>query len=393
MKVVIIGGGIVGLATAYKYLEKFPDHQVTVLEKEASLASHQTGHNSGVIHSGIYYKLGSLKARNCRLGVKLLLDFCNRYEIPYELCGKVIVATREEEVPVLEKLFRRGEENGVQELKLIGPEQLRELEPNAGGIKAIYSPNTGIIDFTRVAEQLAKCVEAQGGKLALGTKVTHLLEQKSELVVETTQGAFKADRLINCAGLFSDRVAELAGLEREVRIVPFRGEYYVLKKGRELVKNLIYPVPDPRMPFLGVHFTRRLDGTVEAGPNAVLAFAREGYGKKDLSLQDVWDYLTYGSFWSMARRYWKTALGEYYRSFSKQAFTHALQRLVPAVTPEDLQPGGSGVRAQALARRGRLVDDFVIHKKGNMIHVLNTPSPAATSSLAIGEAIVRELQP
>lgn len=393
MKIVIIGGGVVGLATGYQYLQRYPGHTVIILEKELQVAFHQTGHNSGVIHSGIYYKPGSLKARNCRQGVKLLLDFCNRYEIPFELCGKVIVATREEEIPTLEMLFKRGQANGVEGLELIGPEQLKELEPHATGIKAIHCPNTGIIDFGVVAEKLRELIETNGGKIVLGAKVVGLKEQKSELIVETSRGAFKADKVINCAGLFSDRITALAGVPREVRIVPFRGEYYLLKaESRKLVHNLIYPVPDPRTPFLGVHFTRRLDGTVEAGPNAVLALAREGYRKSDVQLRDMWDYLSYGSFWSMARQYWKTAVGEYYRSYSKRAFVRALQCLVPSITTEDVTPGGSGVRAQALARKGRLVDDFVISRKGNMIHVLNTPSPAATSSLAIGAAIVEGLQ-
>jgi L-2-hydroxyglutarate oxidase LhgO len=392
MKIVIIGGGIVGLATAYQYVQRYPGESVTILEKETQVAFHQTGHNSGVIHSGIYYKPGSLKAQNCRRGINLLLDFCNRYEIPYELCGKVIVATRTEELPTLEMLFERGQANGVKGLQFIGPERLYELEPHAAGIRAVHCPTTGIIDFQSVAEKLQELILTKGGEVLLGVKVVGLKERASELIVETNQGDFNGDQVINCAGLFSDRISDLAGVPREVRIIPFRGEYYVLREGKRWVRNLIYPVPNPQMPFLGVHFTRRLDGTVEAGPNAVLALAREGYHKRDIRLKDMWDNLTYGSFWSMARRYWKTAVGEYYRSYSKQAFVRALQQLVPAITADDVEPGGSGVRAQALARKGQLVDDFVIRRKGNMIHVLNTPSPAATSSLAIGATIVKELQ-
>jgi len=392
MKIIIIGGGSVGLATAYQYVQRYPGESVTILEKETQVAFHQTGHNSGVIHSGIYYKPGSLKAQNCRRGINLLLDFCNRYEIPYELCGKVIVATRTEELPTLEMLFERGQANGVKGLQFIGPERLYELEPHAAGIRAVHCPTTGIIDFQSVAEKLQELILTKGGEVLLGVKVIGLKERASELIVETNQGDFNGDQVINCAGLFSDRIIDLAGVPREVRIIPFRGEYYVLREGKRWVRNLIYPVPNPQMPFLGVHFTRRLDGTVEAGPNAVLALAREGYHKRDIRLKDMWDYLTYGSFWSMARRYWKTAVGEYYRSYSKQAFVRALQQLVPAITADDVEPGGSGVRAQALARKGQLVDDFVIRRKGNMIHVLNTPSPAATSSLAIGATIVKELQ-
>jgi len=392
MKIIIIGGGIVGLATAYQYVQRYPGESVTILEKETQVAFHQTGHNSGVIHSGIYYKPGSLKAQNCRRGINLLLDFCNRYEIPYELCGKVIVATRTEELPTLEMLFERGQANGVKGLQFIGPERLYELEPHAAGIRAVHCPTTGIIDFQSVAEKLQELILTKGGEVLLGVKVVGLKERASELIVETNQGDFNGDQVINCAGLFSDRIIDLAGVPREVRIIPFRGEYYVLREGKRWVRNLIYPVPNPQMPFLGVHFTRRLDGTVEAGPNAVLALAREGYHKRDIRLKDMWDNLTYGSFWSMARRYWKTAVGEYYRSYSKQAFVRALQQLVPAITADDVEPGGSGVRAQALARKGQLVDDFVIRRKGNMIHVLNTPSPAATSSLAIGATIVKELQ-
>jgi L-2-hydroxyglutarate oxidase len=387
----IIGGGIIGLATALEMTRRYPKVRLCVLEKEGRLADHQTGHNSGVIHSGIYYKPGSLKAQTCVTGARDLLSFCDRYDIPYELCGKVVVATAAEELPRLEELFRRGTANGVVGLELIGPERLRELEPHATGIKALYVPTTGIIDFPRVAQTYAYLIQERGGQIRTRHQVQKVLRIGSRLILETSRGAVQSKFLINCGGLFADRLARMAGAAPDLQIVPFRGEYYTIApRKRGLVKNLIYPVPDPALPFLGVHFTRTMNGVVEAGPNAVLAFAREGYRKTDVVPRDLRETFTFPGFWKMARTYWKTGLGEMHRSFSKPAFLQALQRLLPDLTLEDLQPGGSGVRAQAIAMTGVLVDDFVISVTDNALHVLNAPSPGATASLAIGRVIVEK---
>jgi L-2-hydroxyglutarate oxidase LhgO len=387
----IIGGGIVGLATALAVVQRHPGLKLAVLEKEERLASHQTGHNSGVIHSGIYYKPGSLKAQTCVAGAKALIAFCEEHDIPYERCGKVVVATTVDELPRLEELHRRGTANGVERLAMIGPERLRELEPHATGIKALYVPATGIIDFPRVAHTYARLVQEHGGVLRTRHQVQKILHREGGLVLETSQGAVQSKFLINCGGLFCDRIARMAGARIDVQIVPFRGEYYTIAPHRRgLVKNLIYPVPDPALPFLGVHFTRTIDGMVEAGPNAVLAFAREGYRKTDFIPQDLKETLTFPGFWRMTRKYWKTGVGEMYRSYSKNAFLKALQRLLPDLREQDLQPGGSGVRAQAIASSGALVDDFVIFHSGNALHILNAPSPGATSSLAIGQYITEK---
>lgn len=391
----IIGGGIIGLSSAMQIAEKYPQLKVAVFEKEKRIAIHQTGHNSGVIHAGIYYKPGSLKADTCAEGRRALLDFCDSNLIPYELCGKVIVATDEEEILRLEELFRRGTANRVPGLEMIGPERLREIEPCARGIRAVYSPATGIIDFTQVAEAYANRVKHLGGEILASTQVRNIVPRQGEAIIETSAGEFHSKYLLNCGGLFSDRIALMMSQrdrhdsDPEVRIVPFRGEYYkLIPEKRWLVKGLIYPVPDPRFPFLGVHFTRTIHGDVEAGPNAVLAFAREGYQKTDVNLRDFWETLSYRGFRLLARKYWRMGLEENYRSLSKRAFTKALQRLVPDVRKEDLMAGGSGVRAQAVASNGALLDDFVIQKIGNAIHVLNAPSPGATASLAIGKRIV-----
>jgi L-2-hydroxyglutarate oxidase LhgO len=387
----IIGGGIVGLATALAVGQKHPHLRVVILEKEDRLASHQTGHNSGVIHSGIYYKPGSLKAQTCVAGARALIEFCEAHGIPYERCGKVVVATAADELPRLEELQRRGTANGVEGLEMIGPERLRELEPHAAGIKALYVPATGIIDFPRVAHAYAQLVQENGGALRTRHQVQKILHREGGLVLETSQGAVQSKFLINCGGLFCDRIARMAGARIDVQIVPFRGEYYTIApQRRSLVKNLIYPVPDPALPFLGVHFTRTIDGMVEAGPNAVLALAREGYRKTDFSPHDLQETLTFPGFWRMTRKYWKTGIGEMYRSYSKNAFLKALQRLLPDLREPDLQPGGSGVRAQAIASNGALVDDFVILHSGNALHILNAPSPGATSSLAIGQYIAEK---
>jgi L-2-hydroxyglutarate oxidase LhgO len=385
----IIGGGIVGLATALEIVQRHPEIKLLVLEKEDRLATHQTGHNSGVIHSGIYYKPGSLKAQTCVSGAKALVAFCEQHNIPYERCGKVVVATAAEELPRLEELLRRGTANGVEGLEMIGPERLREIEPRATGIKALHVAATGIIDFPRVAQTYARLVQEQGGEIRTRHHVQKILHTDGGVVLETSQGAVRSRLLINCGGLFCDRLARLAGARPDLQIVPFRGEYYTIApQRRSLVRNLIYPVPDPALPFLGVHFTRTIDGLVEAGPNAVLAFAREGYKKTDVNLHDLRETLTFSGFWGMARKYWQTGIGEMHRSFSKPAFLKALQRLLPDLTANDLQPGGSGVRAQAISSTGALVDDFVISVTANALHVLNAPSPGATASLAIGRLIV-----
>lgn len=387
----IIGGGIVGLASALEVVQRYPQLKLLVLEKEDRLAAHQTGHNSGVIHSGIYYKPGSLKAQTCVSGARELVAFCEQHGIPYERCGKVVVATAAEELPRLEELFRRGTANGVAGLEMIGPERLREIEPHAAGIKALYVPTTGIIDFPRVAHTYARLVREKGGEIKTGHRVQRIVQADGGLVLETSQGAVQSKFLINCGGLFSDRLARMAGANPDLQIVPFRGEYYTIAPQRRgLVKNLIYPVPDPALPFLGVHFTRTIDGMVEAGPNAVLAFAREGYRTTDFDLLDLRETLTFPGFWAMSRKYWQTGIGEMYRSLSKRAFLKALQRLLPDLTIADLQPGGSGVRAQAIATSGALVDDFIIAITGNALHVLNAPSPGATASLAIGRLIVEK---
>jgi len=387
----IIGGGIVGLASALEVVQRYPQLKLLVLEKEDRLAAHQTGHNSGVIHSGIYYKPGSLKAQTCVSGARELVAFCEQHDILYERCGKVVVATAAEELPRLEELFRRGTANGVAGVEMIGPERLREIEPHATGIKALYVPTTGIIDFPRVAHTYARLVREKGGEIKTGHRVQKIAQADGGLVLETSQGAVQSKFLINCGGLFSDRLARMAGANPDLQIVPFRGEYYTIAPQRRgLVKNLIYPVPDPALPFLGVHFTRTIEGMVEAGPNAVLAFAREGYRTTDFDLLDLRETLTFPGFWAMSRKYWQTGIGEMYRSLSKRAFLKALQRLLPDLTIADLQPGGSGVRAQAIATSGALVDDFIIAITGNALHVLNAPSPGATASLAIGRLIVEK---
>lgn len=385
----IIGGGIVGLSTALAVTQRHPRLKVAVLEKEDRLAAHQTGHNSGVIHSGIYYKPGSLKAHTCVAGAKALVAFCDTHGIPYERCGKVVVATTPAELPRLEELFRRGVTNGVEGMEMIGPERLRELEPHATGIKALHVPTTGIIDFPRVAQTYAQLVQAQGGEIKTRCGVRKITHVDSSLVLDTHRGEVRTKFLINCAGLLCDRIARLAGAPVDLQIVPFRGEYYTIApQRRRLVKNLIYPVPDPALPFLGVHFTRTIDGLVEAGPNAVLAFAREGYRKTDFVFTDLKETLTFPGFWRMAQKYWQTGMGEIYRSYSKAAFLKALQRLLPELQDSDLQPGGSGVRAQAITANGALVDDFMLTVAGPTLHVLNAPSPGATASLAIGQTIV-----
>ena len=387
--VIIVGGGIVGLAVGLEITQRFPRLRLLLLEKEHRVGRHQSGHNSGVIHSGVYYKPGSLKAKLCVTGAAAMVEFCREHGIPHQVCGKVIVATHEEEFPRLEELRRRGEANGLTGLQSIGPEELREIEPNASGLRALVVPATGITDYAAVCDKYAEIITARGETILTSTEVTGIKRYGDEITVETSRGAFSGKSLINCAGLFSDRISRMAGDDPQVMIVPFRGEYYDLIPERSsLVRSLIYPVPDPRFPFLGVHFTRRISGSVDAGPNAVLAFRREGYKRTDFNLRDLGSSLIFPGFWRMAAKNWRSGLDEFHRSFSKPAFVRALQRLVPEVGDEDLVPGGSGVRAQALTREGALVDDFQFVPSGRMLHVLNVPSPAATASLLIGRTIV-----
>jgi L-2-hydroxyglutarate oxidase len=391
-RAIVVGGGIVGLAVAERLGSVDPDLDVLVLEKEPRIALHQTGRNSGVVHSGLYYKPGSKKAQNCRAGKALLEEFCRVENVPFERCGKVVVATREDELPALAELERRGRANGV-ELEQIGPQRLRELEPHAAGIAALHVPESGIVDYTAVCERLAARIVARGGTVATGVRVLGLAEVHGstprQVLVRTSRGDEPADVAFNCSGLFSDRIARASGLPWRERIVPFRGEYFELVPAAHgLVKNLIYPTPDPRFPFLGVHFTRMVVGGVECGPNAVLALAREGYTWRDVSVRDTFDALTYPGFLRLAARHWRTGLGEVVRSLSRAAFVRALQRLVPDVRAEHLVPAPAGVRAQALDRKGSLVDDFVIEPHAAIVHVLNAPSPAATSALSIARHVV-----
>ena len=391
--VVIVGGGIVGLATAYQLTERFPDLSVTVLEKESAVGAHQTGHNSGVLHSGIYYKPGTLRAANCRTGKRRMEEFCTTHGIPFELCGKVIVAVGESELPQLERIFERGQQNGVR-CEVIGPERLKELEPHTAGVKAIHVPEAGIVNYRRVAERLAAIIVERGGSVVYSTKVTAMHRDHDQMHLQTTNGDFAGNYVVTCAGLHSDRVTRLTGQKVIHQIVPFRGEFYELKpEAHHLCRGLIYPVPDTRFPFLGVHFTRMIDGGVECGPNAVLAFAREGYRKTDINLRDLIESLSYAGFRRLARKHWRTGMGEMWRSVSKAAFVKALQRLMPEIRSEHLVAGRSGVRAQSVAESGDLVDDFVIQSGERVINVCNAPSPAATSALNIGQLVVERLEP
>lgn len=388
---IIVGGGIVGLATAYRFQQRFPGRSCRVVEKEAEIAAHQTGRNSGVLHSGIYYKPGSLKAKNCREGKLEMQQFCEAEGVPFDICGKVIVATEADEIPRLANILERGRANGVG-CELIGRERLAELEPHAAGLQAIHVPEAGIVDYRQVCERLAARIREAGGEITLGARVVGFSDNGTETIVQTTAGDFAARQIVNCAGLHSDRVAKLSGEIPSVKIVPFRGEYFdLLPEAVPLVRNLIYPVPDPAFPFLGVHFTRVISGGVECGPNAVLALAREGYTKTTLNVRDLAESLSYTGFLRLAAKYWRMGAGEMWRSVSKQAFVRALQRLVPEIRSEHLVPAPAGVRAQALARDGSLVDDFLIEEHGRVVNVLNAPSPAATSALTIGQSIVERL--
>jgi L-2-hydroxyglutarate oxidase len=391
--VIIIGGGVVGLGVGLEITRRLPRLRLLVLEKEDRVARHQSGHNSGVIHSGVYYKPGSMKARLCVTGAAAMVEFCREHGVAHEICGKVIVATHSDELAGLEELRRRGVENGLSGLRLIEPEELRDIEPHATGLQALVVPSTGITDYAAVCRKYAELISAGGGTVLTSAAATGIRRGAGEIVVESSKGAFSTTALINCAGLFADRISRMAGDDPGVMIIPFRGEYYDLVPERaSLVRALIYPVPDPRFPFLGVHFTRRISGKVDAGPNAVLALAREGYRHSDISVRDLASSVTFPGFWRMARKHWRSGLDEWHRSLSKNAFVRALQRLLPDVTEKDLVSGGSGVRAQALMPDGALVDDFLFVPSGKVLHVLNVPSPAATASIAIGKAIVDTAQ-
>lgn len=389
LDIIIVGGGIVGLATAHRLLESKPDLQIALFEKETMVSMHQTGNNSGVIHSGLYYKPGSLKAKNCIEGYHQLIQYCQEQNIPYELTGKIVVAINQEQRVQLENLYQRGQQNGLEGLKKLSVSEMKEHEPHVTGVEGMWVPQTGIVDYRAVAAKLAVGIEAKGCQLHLGEQVTNITKGLTYSIVETNKGVYETKLVINCAGLYSDKVAQMSQKEPlDVRIVPFRGEYFKLRADKEyLVKNLIYPVPDPNFPFLGVHFTRMMRGGVEAGPNAVLAFRKEGYKKMSIDFKELWNTLTWPGFQKVAAKYWETGLGEMYRSFSKEAFTKALQELIPEIQISDLVEGGAGVRAQACDRSGGLLDDFSIIEDAKIINILNAPSPAATSSLSIGKTV------
>jgi (S)-2-hydroxyglutarate dehydrogenase len=385
----VIGGGIVGLATAFRLGQKLPDAEITVIEKESSVGRHQSGHNSGVLHAGLYYKPGSTKARLAVRGIRQMVEFCQEHSIPHEICGKLVVAANAEELPRLRDLHERGRQNGLEGIRMLGPSEMREIEPHVGGVAALRVPQEGIVDYGKVCAALVASIH---GRVVTGARAQSLRQISGGWIVSTTAGDFETELLINCAGLHCDRVSEMAGLRREVRILPFRGEYYKIKPERQsLVRNLIYPVPDPKFPFLGVHFTRLIHGGIEAGPNAVLAFAREGYKKTDVNPRDLYDALSYSGLWNFLGRHARMCWDETKRSFSKRLFCESLQKLVPEIQPNDLETGGAGVRAQAITPQGELVQDFHFIEQPNAIHVLNAPSPGATASLAIGEEIVARL--
>ena len=388
MKVAVVGGGIVGLAVGYQLLSRFPWLEVCIHEKENGPGRHQSGNNSGVLHSGLYYAPGSKKARMAVQGIRRMVEFCGRHDVPYEICGKVVVATLEEEIPRLRALYDRGTANGLEGLRLLGPEEIHELEPNAAGLAGIHVPQEGIVDFPAVTRALADEIRGKGGEICFSSRVDRLISGDS-WSIETTSGKYEADFVINCGGLHCDRISAMAGNRDATKIVPFRGEYYKLKNERQhLVKNLIYPVPDPKFPFLGVHFTRLIHGGVEAGPNAVLAFAREGYRFTDFSFKDFVESITYRGFWRFLMRYPAMCWKEFRQSFSKELFCRSLQRLVPNVRVNDLEPGGAGVRAQALSPNGELLQDFYFVRQAKALHVLNAPSPGATASLAIADEVI-----
>ena len=388
----IIGGGLVGLATAYRYLEKFPHDSVLLLEKESRVACQQSTHNSGVLHAGLYYKPGSEKAKLCVAGIREMVAFCQHHRIAHEQCGKLVVAGSEKELPRLDHLWSRGNENGLQGMKRLGIEEMKEREPHVSGIQGILVPEEGIVDYRAVADTLAREIVRLKGEIRLQACVERLIPEGSCWRIVTNQGEIVAKKVVNCGGLHSDLILESSGLKRPARIIPFRGEYYDLKpEARHLVKHLIYPVPDPQFPFLGVHFTRMVQGGVEAGPNAVLAWKREGYRMFDFDAKEFWDSISYPGLWKFLIQYPSMVTYELYRSFSKEVFCRSLQRLVPEIQQEHLESGSAGVRAQAMFPNGKLVEDFLFVHQGSLTHVVNAPSPAATSSLAIGRRIVTEI--
>jgi L-2-hydroxyglutarate oxidase len=390
---IIIGGGIVGLATAYRFLERFPGRTVTVLEKEDAVAKHQTGRNSGVLHSGVYYRPGSLRALNCRLGKEAMEEFCQREGLPYDRCGKVVVATEERLLPKLEKTLANGTANGVR-CERIGPERLREIEPHCAGIAAIHVPEAGVTDYAMVARRLAEIITSQGSRVVTSALVTAIRRDAKQAVVESAAGEFAADQVVNCAGLYSDRVARLSGVKPSVMILPFRGEFYTLKpEACRLVRALIYPIGDPNFPFLGVHFTKIVHGGFECGPNAVLAFAREGYRNTDVNLRDIAEWAGYIGSWRMAVKHWRMGFEEMWRSFSKAAFVRSAQQLIPEIKSDDLNWAPAGVRAQAVSKQGDIIDDWIIDETDRVINVENAPSPAATAALNVGRLVVDRLAP
>ncbi len=385
--ITIIGGGIVGTATAISILKK-KKVKLLLLEAESSFAAHQTGNNSGVIHSGLYYKPGSLKAANCTLGREMMYSFCQENSLPFDRCGKIVVATDKEEIPALDMLEERGRANGLTGIKRLSESEIKEYEPHASGIDGLLVPQTGIVDYVAVTNKYADLIRDKGGEININSKFTSVKKDGADLILLTKHEEYRTKFVVNCGGLQSDRIAKLFGVDPKLQIIPFRGEYYQLKKEKQyLVKNLIYPVPDPQFPFLGVHFTRMINGRIEAGPNAVLAFKREGYKKTDFSFRDILEMKLYPGFWKMAAKYYKMGFQEFRRSFSKELFVKSLQKLIPEIQYDDIEVGGAGVRAQALERDGKLVDDFRIVEAERMVHVLNAPSPAATASLSIGKTI------
>lgn len=391
---IIVGAGLVGLSTAHSYNKKFPDKKILLLEKESNIALHQSGNNSGVLHSGIYYKPKSLKAINCQIGYKRMIEFAKKYKIPFDICGKIIVATQRKELNVLDKIFERGIQNGLSNIKFLSKEEIKEHEPHCEGLKAIYVPQTGIINYKKVSEKIFEVLILNGVDIFFNQEVKDINNDKNNNLVniETGDKTYATQKLICCGGLFSDRLSEKTNNKKELRILPFRGEYYELKKdSQNLVNNLIYPVPDTKFPFLGVHFTRMIGGGIEAGPNAVLAFKREGYRFTDFDINDFKDIIFWPGFWKIAFKYGKTGAYEIYRSLSKKAFTKALQKLVPEIKESDLVRGGAGVRAQVCDKKGVLIDDFYIKNNKNIVNVINAPSPAATSAFSIGDSIVNEI--
>lgn len=394
MVMVVVGGGILGLSTALRVMQARPDTRLILIEKEQNLAQHQTGHNSGVIHSGLYYKPGSLKAITCRNGYTQLLEFCRAENIPHEICGKIVVAISAVELPRLDELHRRGIANGLEGIRFLQPAEIREIEPHCSGIRGLFVPQTGIVDYAAVARKYAERLIEMGAEIILGERVVDIRRCDNQIEVIGESRTWTAQAVVVCAGLQSDRLARKTEPDLPLRILPFRGEYYKLKlSATSLVRHLIYPVPDPAFPFLGVHFTRMIGGRVECGPNAVFAFGREAYDKTDFNLHDTWESFTWPGFRKVATRYWRTGLAEYHRSISKQAFVRALQRLIPEIQAEHLEAGGAGIRAQACDRQGNLLDDFDFRMDGNLVHVCNAPSPAATASLAIGQTIANRILP